>query len=107
MREKSGKEEKLEKAKGKKKEKYPLKRKNIPLRLDALFNDIVEHGMSEETTKMYSDLDEVDKATIEEGIVKYMVNFCTSLAQIEDWLLNDLKSFLSVRGKRQSMRMQK
>jgi hypothetical protein len=68
-----------------------------PMKLDALFSGIVEFGILKETIEIYPNVNDVDKKTIEEGIIKYMVTFNTGLGEIEDQFPNDLKSVLNAR----------
>lgn len=43
------------------------------MKLEALFNSILQNEMLKEIETLYKDVDEVEKATIIEAIVKYLV----------------------------------
>jgi hypothetical protein len=47
--------------------------------------------------KIYPKSNDEDKASIEEAIIKYMVNFNTSLDKIQDQLFDALKNVLIVK----------
>lgn len=83
-------EKKIESDKGKmtlkenKKDKSSsLVRKHSPMKLDALFNGIVEQEMLEQIVALYAIVDDVAKETIEEVVVKYIVTFELNMKNIE------------------------
>lgn len=67
------------------------------MKLDALFSVITKFGTLKDTTKLYPNANNAEKATIEEAIVKHMVTFNVVLGEIVDQLSGELKGVLSER----------
>lgn len=73
MREKKAESSKMKTLEeNKNQKKKPSVRTHSPMKLDALLNGIVQNEMIEKTIALYVEVDEVEKATIIEAIVKYI-----------------------------------
>lgn len=96
MKERKEKKPKIDDLKKKKKKTNP-ERPHSPMKLDALFKGISHHQMLKETTTLYQNANEVDRATIIEEIIKYIIIIEVDMENINKKALDDVWNILMER----------